>query len=414
MQQQDVIISQLAIGQLTTKQLAQTVTDFLEPVIPYLVIGSRKADVEAGKKAGLEAWAIKKKLWEKLCSRTLPEVKEAAGDMVIAPSDPEVKQVLVQEVIKSFEKNPALAKEISSILKDGTVHRVTLKSCSAGTAVQDSGDRTRVLEEFNELLEKFTAKTSTVVITTTTTQNLKQLEVGQEKEELMKKALDFACQIQYGDIRSQALSLIVPYMEGPKKEEYIKKTLYFTSNIQDGAERATVLSSLVPHLKGPGKEELIEEIFNFAPHIQYGDAKFQIFSLIVPYLDEPLNKELIEKAFDMVSGIQSEYLRVQALSLLAPRMHRQGKEEIIEEAIQLASNLKDKDMKSEAFSFIIPNLDEARKKEILEKALGMASEIKSEYRRAQAFSLLVPYLNEAEKEKIREKFLVSELSGAGV
>ncbi|MDY9926640.1 hypothetical protein [Methanosarcina sp.] len=323
MQQQDVIISQLAIGQLTKKQLAQTVTDFLEPVIPYLVIGSRKADTEAGKKAGLEAWAIKKKLWEKLCSRTLPEVKKAAGDMVIAPSDPEVKQVLVQEVIKSFERNPALAKEISSILKNGAVHRGTLKSSSAGTAVQNSGDRTRVLEEFNELLEKFKAKTSTVVITTTTSQNLKQLEIGKEKEELMKKTLDFACQIQYGDIRSQALSLIVPYLKGPEKGEQIKKALYFSSNIQDEAERATVLSSLVPHLKGPGKEELIEDILDFAPHIQYGDAKFQILSSLVPHLAGSLNEVFTEKTLEMVSGIQSGYLRAKILSLLIP--HLRGK-----------------------------------------------------------------------------------------
>ena len=34
--------------------------------------------------------------------------------MVVAPSDPEVKQVLIQEILKSFEKNPDLAKEISS------------------------------------------------------------------------------------------------------------------------------------------------------------------------------------------------------------------------------------------------------------------------------------------------------------
>ena len=52
MRQQDVIM----------KQLAQKVTDFIEPVIPYLVIGSKKAAEEAGKKVGPEVWEIKKKL----------------------------------------------------------------------------------------------------------------------------------------------------------------------------------------------------------------------------------------------------------------------------------------------------------------------------------------------------------------
>lgn len=100
MRQQDVIL----------RQLAQKVADFIEPVIPYLVIDSKKAAEEAGKKVGYDVWEIKKKLWGKLRSRELPELKEAVGDMIIAPSDPEVKQVLIQAIINSFEKDPDLAK----------------------------------------------------------------------------------------------------------------------------------------------------------------------------------------------------------------------------------------------------------------------------------------------------------------
>jgi len=382
MQQQDVILG----------QLAQKVTDFIEPVIPYLVIGSKKAAEEAGKKTGPEVWEVKKKLWVKLCSRERPELKEAAGDMVIAPSDPEVKQVLIQTLISSFEKDPDLAREISSFMEDELIQRMRAEQgmraedCSVKLIKQNSSDKTRVLEEFNKLLEEFTAKKCTV----STVQDLEQLEAGRGKDEIMEKALDFASRVEYGDLRSQALSLIIPYLEGPEKVKLIEKALYSTSNIQDEDERARVLSSLVPHLKRQGKEEIIEDILDFSPHIQYGDAKFQILSSLVPHLEGSKNEGIMEKALEMADGIQSEYQRVQALSLLVPYLKGKRKEEIIEQALQLASKLKDKDMRPEALSFIIPNLDEARKKEILEKALELASGIKSESRRTQALSSLVP------------------------
>lgn len=386
MRQQDVIL----------RQLAQKVTDFIEPVIPYLVIGSKKAAEEAGKKVGPDVWEIKKKLWGKLCSRERPELKEAAGDLVIAPSDPEVKQVFIQAIINSFEKDPDLAKEISFIMEDeGKIiqrtrieQRITAKDGSIKLINQNSSDKTRVLEEFNKLLDEFTTKKGTV----STVQDLEQLEAGQGNEEIMEKALDFACQIQYGDLRSHALSLIVPHLEGPEKVKLIEKALYSASQIQDEDERATVLSSLVPHLKIQGKEEIIKDILDFSPHIQYGDAKFQILSSLVPNLEGSKNEILMEKALEMADGIQSEFLRVQAFSMLIPCLNEQRKEEIIEEALQLASNLKDKDMRPQALSFIVPHLDEPRKKEILEKALKMATGIKSESRRAQALFSLVPYM----------------------
>ncbi|KKG17004.1 hypothetical protein EO98_18800 [Methanosarcina sp. 2.H.T.1A.6] len=384
MRQQDAIM----------RQLAQKVTDFIEPVVPYMVIGSKRAAEEAVNKVGPAVWELKKKLWEKLFSRDRPELKEAAGDLVIAPSDPEVKQVLIRAIINSFEKDPDLAKEISSFMEDELIQRMIVEQRmrtedgSVKLIKQDSSEKTRVLEEFNKLLEEFTAKNNTV----STAHDLEQLEAESGKEETMEKALDFASKIQYGDLRSQALSLIVPYLKGPEKVKLIEKTLYSTSNIQDEDERARVLSSLVPHLKRQGKEEIIEDILDFSPHIQYGDAKFQILSSLVPHLEESINEVILEKALEMASGIQSDFLRVQSFSLLIPHLKGQRKEEIIEEALELASNLKDKDMRPQALSFIILYLDESRKKEIFEKALEMATGIKSESRRAQALFSLVPYM----------------------
>ena len=44
-------------------QLAQTVTNFLEPFLPYLIIGTKKAAEEAGKKVGSDVWEKGKNLW---------------------------------------------------------------------------------------------------------------------------------------------------------------------------------------------------------------------------------------------------------------------------------------------------------------------------------------------------------------
>ncbi len=78
---------------------------------------------------------------------------------------------------------------------------------------------------------------------------------GSGKEEFIEKVLDFACNIQYGDLRPQVLFLLIPLLEGPKKVEFIENVLYFSSNIQDENERALVLSSLGHHLRGHDKEE---------------------------------------------------------------------------------------------------------------------------------------------------------------
>lgn len=445
---------------VTIKQLAQTAADFLEPVIPYLVIGSKKADVEASKKAGTDLWAVKKKLWGKLCSGERPGLKEAAGDMVVAPADLEVKQIFIQEILNSLEQDPDLALEISSFMKDEAIQKI-IKEDSARLKIQSTNDRSNILKEFYNLLDEFLAKKNNV-------QDLEQLElsgtgidfsclgpeanisirrvrkqyihiqlnqgirteetpsakrmaqiaemnvIGQSdaqrfqsrlsvlyqledplKDEFMEKAIDFASRIKYGDLRSQALSLLVPYLEGPGRTELIEKTLFSASSIQDEGERSLVLSSLLPHLRGPGKERLIENIFSSASDIQYSDAKFQILSSVVPHLYGSKNERIMGKALELADGILSEYLRVQALSLLVPYLDGEGKEEIIEEALQLAFNLKDKDRRPEALSFIILHLDEARKKEILEKAFEMATGIQTEYRRKQALSSLDLYLDES-------------------
>jgi hypothetical protein len=224
---------------------------------------------------------------------------------------------------------------------------------------------------------------------------------GPIKEEFMEKALDFACNIQYGDLRAEILSNIVLILEGPRKAEFIKKALYSASAIEDEKERALVISSLARHMRGSGKEELIVRIFEFSFFIKYDDAKFQILSSLVPHLygsekhmSEKETEGIIDIALELASGLISHYQRVESYSMLLPFLSEQRKKEIIGQALELALNLKDKDIRPEALSAIIPYLDEPRKNEIIGEAFKLASEIKSDYRRSKALSSLAPYLDE--------------------
>ena len=302
--------------------------------------------------------------------------------------------------------------------------------------MQNSSDRFRVLEEFNKLFEDFIEKSSNVqdlehlelpgnektafnnIVTAESSidtgkpqgqythnqldqrvETVSQLK-GPGKDEFIEKALDFACNIQYGDLRAQTLALLVPILEGPKKVEFIENVIYSCSNIQDENERALVLSPLVCHLGGHDKEELIEHIFDFSSHIQYGDAKFQILSLLVPNLYGSKNEAIMEKALELVSGLISEYQRIKSLTLLLPYMDEQRKEGILEQALELAFNLKDKGMKVQAFSVIIPHLAESRQKEISDRTVLFKHEAQYEYlrrgaaallRRVETLSSLAPY-----------------------
>jgi hypothetical protein len=427
---------------------------------------------------GPEVWETKRKLWGKLCSIEFVELKEATGDIIVAPSDADVRQVLIQEILKLLERDSDLAKEISSFMEDESVQKLITEDSSDRIIKQNSKqdskqgskqtmiDRISVFEEFNRLLEAFVARKGTSrgpersEMTDTekpvpepemsgdesasalrikkiaeirqiektdfaraeaAKKNLTKINFAKtdielqneyqrtktllsfisrlerpEKEAVMEKALDFASRIQYGDLRSQALSLVVSHLDEPKKAEFIEKALESASHIHDEDERAIVLSSLLPHLRGQGKEELIEDIFDFASHLKYGDMKFQILSSLVPHLYGSKNEAIIEKALELIQVIHSDYQKVQSLSFLIPYLNGQRKEEVIERALGLASNLKDKGMRPEAFSYILPYLDEPEKKEILKIALNLASGIKSESQKAEALSSLAPYLEEVE------------------
>ncbi len=386
------------------KQLAQKVTDFIEPVILYLVIGSKKAAEEAGKKVGPDVWEIKKKLWEKLCSRECSELKEAAGDMIIAPSDPEVKQVFSQEILNSFEKNPDLAKEISSFMEDEAIQRIMTEDRSVNI-IQNSIDKNKVFEEFNKLLEEFIAKKSTaqdlerfkIPDTETTAPDLRVTtgnDASAGKLHHHYKHIQLDQRVTTEDSSAIAIRMAK-----------IAEITRIDIEIQNESQRAKALLALVSQLEEPEKEKIMEKALNFASKIQYGDIRSEVLSLLVPYLEGPRKVELIEKALYSASNIQDEDERAAVLSSLARHLRGQGKEELIENIFDFTSHLKYGDAKFQILSSLAPHLYGSRNERLMDRALELASVIQSEYQRVEALSFLIPYLNGQREEEILEQAL---------
>ncbi len=111
-------------------ELAQKITPFLLPVLPYLLKIGEKATEEIGKKIGEEAWEKAKALWGKLGRKD--KVKTAAQAAVALPDNPATQQVLETEIARALEEDPTLLTEIAGLVAE-------LKP--AGNIVTASGSR---------------------------------------------------------------------------------------------------------------------------------------------------------------------------------------------------------------------------------------------------------------------------------
>jgi hypothetical protein len=382
------------------RQLAETVTDFIEPVILYLIIGSKKKDEEASKNVGSDVWGLKKELWEKLCSGERPELVVAARDMVIAPSDPKVKQFLIQEIIKLFENNPDLTREISFFMESDAIRKIISEDRSVNIK-QNSSDKNKVFEELNKLLEEFIAKNNTV-------QDLEKLEI-QDSE---TTASDLSVitgndadagkpHLNYTHIQLDQRVLT----EGSAIDIRMAKIAEIKAKNQNESQGSQALSSIVSELKSPVKEEFMEKALDFACNIQYEDLRAQTISLLVPILEGPRKVELLKKALYCASAIQDEDERALVFSSLARHLRGSGKEELIEHILDFSSKIQYGDAKFQILSSLVPHLYGSKNNAIIEKALDMVSGIESEYQRVESFSLLLPYLKGQRKEEILEQAL---------
>jgi len=390
MQQQDIIM----------KQLAQQVTDFIEPVILYLVIGSRRAAEEAVKKVGNDTWKRKKKLWEKLYSRETPELKEAAGNMVVAPYDPEVKQVLVQEIWELLERDPDLAIGVSSFMEDKITKKVLSQESSVRLVAQNSTDKNKIFEEFNKLLEGFLAKS--------VAKDLEQFEIPNSKKNTSDLRITSEDGMNIRNLKSQYTHIQLNQgivTEGSPSTIRMAKIAEMKFKGQGETQKLQTTLSLISQLEGPEKEEYLEKALEFASRIEYGDLRSQALSLLIPYLDGPGRTELIEKALYSAANIQDEDERAAVLSSLLPHLRGTGKERLLENIFACTFFIKYDDAKFQILSSLVPHLYGSKNEKILDKTLEIISGIQSDYLKIESFSLIIPYLGGQRKEETIEEAL---------
>ncbi len=101
------------------KLLADTLTTFLAPAMPYLVSGGEGLIQEAGEKLGEGAPDLLKTLWAKLRPKVeeKPAAAEAAQDVAKAPEDADSQAALRVQLRKILEDDSSLAAEAEEIAK---------------------------------------------------------------------------------------------------------------------------------------------------------------------------------------------------------------------------------------------------------------------------------------------------------
>jgi hypothetical protein len=424
------------------RQLTENVMNFIEPAIPYLIIGSKKAVEEADRIFGPEIWEMRKKLWEMLCYQDCYELEVAARDIIVAPSDPEVRQVLIQIIIKSFENNLNLVKEVIFFIGNEEVKRIMAENYSIDME-QISSEKNKVFEEFNMLLEEFLAKGGAF-------QGPEQLEIQSldinsidneitaEGDIIVRRPWKKYTHITLGqktiventpiaarmaqiaeikvkkqseeDKRNQALFLLVTKLPSHLKEEFMEKSLDFANKIPYGDLRAQILSNIVPILEGQKRVEFIKRALYSVSDIEDEKERALVLSSLGRQLRGSGKEELIVRIFEFSFFIKYDDAKFQILSSLVPHLYGSEKlksenETIMGAALELVSGLISQYKKVESYSLLLPYLNEQKKDEIIQKALDLAYNLKDKDMRPEALAVLIPYLDELRQKEILEKAL---------
>jgi hypothetical protein len=111
-------------------ELAQKISAFLLPLLPYLLKVGDKAAEEVGKKIGGEGWDQAKALWERL--RRKKNVEQVAQTAAALPDNQALRDALREEIARALTEDEALAQELARLLP---------QSGPAGQTVTASGSR---------------------------------------------------------------------------------------------------------------------------------------------------------------------------------------------------------------------------------------------------------------------------------
>ncbi len=101
------------------KLLAETLTTFLAPAMPYLISGGGELVEEAGKTLGEHGLDLLKTLWAKLRPKVeeKPTAAEAVQEVARAPEDADAQAALRLQLRKILEADVSFAAEIEKLLE---------------------------------------------------------------------------------------------------------------------------------------------------------------------------------------------------------------------------------------------------------------------------------------------------------
>ena len=116
-------------------ELAQKISVFLLPLLPYLLKVGDKAAEEVGKKIGGEGWDQAKALWDRL--RRKKNVEQLAQTAAALPDNQALREALREEIARALTEDPALREEVTTIFS-----RVEVRDVKPGgkvTGVKTTG-----------------------------------------------------------------------------------------------------------------------------------------------------------------------------------------------------------------------------------------------------------------------------------
>lgn len=122
--------------------LAEALTFFLAPALPYLLKLGDQAAEEAVKKLGADTWTKAKGLWAKLRPRVeaKPAALDTARDLAQAPEEEDAREALRYQLQKLLAADPELADEVERQLEEaGALHVYQARLEGSGAIAQGPG-----------------------------------------------------------------------------------------------------------------------------------------------------------------------------------------------------------------------------------------------------------------------------------
>lgn len=120
----------------TLMELAQNISTFLLPFLPYLVKAGEKAAEEVGKKLGDEAWERAKTLWGSLGRKD--KIETVAKTAAALPDNPAMQQALETEIARALEEDVVLREQVAQAVQSEVIQRVLAERGSRIADVEQS------------------------------------------------------------------------------------------------------------------------------------------------------------------------------------------------------------------------------------------------------------------------------------